>query len=79
MAEYSIEIQSTETTETFTFGPKKFTYTEGQVLRYISANLVVNAEYMLTITVLTVAGNSSVTTNFSKLCRNGAQSYDGSS
>ena len=79
MAEYSIEIQPTETTETFTFGPKEFTYTEGQVLRYIYTNLVVNAEYMLTITVLTVAGNSSVTTNFSKLCRNGAQSYDGSS
>lgn len=74
MAEYSIEIQQTGSNEIFTFGPEEYTYPEALSIHlHTPARLMVNAEYTLTVTASTVAGNSSFTSNFCKLCGNGPQ------
>ena len=67
MVEYGIEIERIGTSETFTFVPEEYSYVEAQSVQlHIPALLVVNAEYMLTVTAWTVAGSSSFRTNFSE-------------
>jgi len=67
VAEYKIEIERIGTNETFTFVPEEYSYAEVQSVQLrIPALLVVNAEYMLTVTAWTVAGSSSFRTNFSE-------------
>ena len=67
VAEYRIDIQQNGTNETFTIGREEYTYAESQSVRLrIPEHLVVNTEYVLTVTVRTIAGTSSFSTNFSE-------------
>ena len=68
MADYTIEVQQNGTNETFTHGPVSYspaTMREMVSLR-VPAQLVVNTEYVLTVTASTIAGSMSFTTNFSE-------------
>ena len=67
-ADYTIEVQQNGTNKTFTHGPVNYspaTMREMVSLR-VSAQLVVNTEYVLRVTASTIAGNMSFTTNFSE-------------
>ena len=68
MADYTIEVKQNGTNETFTHGPVSYspaTMREMVLLR-VPAQLVVNTEYVLTVTASTIAGSMSFTTNFSE-------------
>ena len=67
-ADYTIEVQENGTNETFTQGPVRYspaTMREPVSLR-VPAPLVVNREYVLTVTASTIAGSSSFISNFSE-------------